>query len=101
MSSPKLSETVRACVSVVLAIGIACPVAADASQVGAVDGRQAETVQEASKAAPESPTDPTLKLRTAEALRQFEPATDEEYTLGAGDEISIQFPGRSELSAGP
>jgi polysaccharide biosynthesis/export protein len=98
MSSPKLSETFRACVSVVLAIGIACPVAADASQVGAADGRQAETVQEASKAGPESPTDPTLKLRTAEALRRFEPAADEEYTLGAGDEISIQFPGRSELS---
>jgi polysaccharide biosynthesis/export protein len=42
--------------------------------------------------------DPTLKLSPLEALRRFEPPKDEEYTLGAGDEISIQYPGRAELA---
>ncbi len=35
----------------------------------------------------------------AEALRKFEPQADEEYTLGAGDEISIDYPGHSDLSS--
>jgi polysaccharide export outer membrane protein len=33
------------------------------------------------------------------SLRKFEPSVDEEYTLGAGDEISIQYPGRPDLSS--
>jgi len=46
----------------------------------------------------DNPQDPALKLSSAEMLRRFEPAADEEYTLGAGDEIAIQFPGRPELT---
>ena len=42
---------------------------------------------------------PTLKLSPAEMLRRFEPALGEEYTLGAGDEISIQCPARPELAS--
>jgi polysaccharide export outer membrane protein len=42
---------------------------------------------------------PKLELSPIETLRKFEPAPDEEYTLGAGDEISIQFPGRPELAS--
>ncbi len=34
-----------------------------------------------------------------EALRKFEPAADEEYRLGRGDEITIDFSGRPELQA--
>ncbi|MGA2887861.1 MAG: polysaccharide biosynthesis/export family protein [Terracidiphilus sp.] len=46
-----------------------------------------------------NPSDPKLKLSPIEALRKFEPPVDEEYTLGAGDEISVQFPGRPELTS--
>lgn len=100
MSLPKLPDETKICISVVLAISTACPLSADARQAvdSAASGPRAQTVQMASKAAPESPTDPTLKLSSTEALRRFEPPADEEYTLGAGDEISIEFPGRPELS---
>lgn len=43
--------------------------------------------------------DPKLKLSPIETLRKFEPSKDEEYTLGAGDEISIQYPGRPDLAS--
>ena len=43
--------------------------------------------------------DPKLKLSPTASLRIFEPPVDEEYTLGAGDEISIQFAGRPELAS--
>jgi polysaccharide export outer membrane protein len=41
---------------------------------------------------------PQLKLSPEKQLKNFEPSADEEYTLGAGDEISLDFPGRPELS---
>jgi polysaccharide export outer membrane protein len=43
--------------------------------------------------------DPKLKPNPLEALRNFEPAEDEEYRLGKGDEIAVDFAGRPELSA--
>ena len=100
MSSHKLLDAVRLCISILLMCSLACPIPADAVQTSgfASDGGAAQTVQEANKTAPESPTDPTLKLSTTEALRRFEPSADEEYTLGAGDDISVEFPGRPELS---
>ena len=42
--------------------------------------------------------DPELKLSPARTLQNFEPAANEEYELGPGDEISLDFPGRPELS---
>jgi polysaccharide export outer membrane protein len=47
----------------------------------------------------ENPPDPKLKLSPLQALRKFEPSVDEEYTLGAGDEISIRYPGRPDLDS--
>jgi polysaccharide export outer membrane protein len=41
---------------------------------------------------------PQLKLSPEKQLQNFEPPADEEYQLGAGDEISLDFPGRPELS---
>jgi polysaccharide export outer membrane protein len=41
---------------------------------------------------------PQLKLSPSKLLQKFEPAANEEYTLGPGDEISLDFPGRPELS---
>ena len=40
---------------------------------------------------------PQLKMSPMKALQSFEPAEGEEYALGAGDEISLDFPGRPEL----
>jgi polysaccharide biosynthesis/export protein len=42
--------------------------------------------------------DPELKLSLARTLKNFEPAANEEYELGPGDELSLDFPGRPELS---
>jgi polysaccharide biosynthesis/export protein len=41
---------------------------------------------------------PQLKVSPMKALQNFEPAENEEYALGPGDEISLEFPGRPELS---
>jgi polysaccharide biosynthesis/export protein len=42
-------------------------------------------------------SDPQLKLSPMKLLQKFEPAADEQYALGAGDEISLDFPGHPEL----
>jgi polysaccharide biosynthesis/export protein len=44
------------------------------------------------------PTDPKLKLSPMTLLQKFEPPANEEYSLGPGDEISLDFSGRPELS---
>jgi polysaccharide export outer membrane protein len=44
------------------------------------------------------PGDPALTLRDQKMLESFEPSVHEEYTLGGGDEITLDFPGRPELS---
>jgi polysaccharide export outer membrane protein len=45
------------------------------------------------------PQEPKLKPNPLEALRRFEPADDEEYRLGRGDEITVDFAGRPDLAA--
>jgi len=45
------------------------------------------------------PRDPQLLPNPLVALRSFEPAADEEYRLGKGDEITVDFSGRTELQA--
>ena len=40
-----------------------------------------------------------LKPNPLEALRNFEPAANEEYRLGKGDEITVDFAGRPDLQA--
>jgi polysaccharide biosynthesis/export protein len=40
---------------------------------------------------------PQLKVSPMKALQTFEPAENEEYALGPGDEITLDFPGRPEL----
>jgi polysaccharide export outer membrane protein len=42
--------------------------------------------------------DPSLSIRADRVLADSEPTANEDYTLGAGDEISLDFPGRTELS---
>lgn len=84
----------------VLLSGIAFQSAAEtkkpAKKQAAGDSQQ--TVQQASNSVPDNPADPKLKLSPLETLRRFEPPADEEYTLGAGDEITIQYPGRPTMA---
>ena len=47
----------------------------------------------------QQPVEPTLTVRDDKALESFQPGVNEEYTLGAGDEISLEFPGRPELTS--
>ena len=42
--------------------------------------------------------EPTLKISPRKQLESFEPPANEEYSLGAGDEITLDSPGRPELS---
>jgi len=42
---------------------------------------------------------PALKPSPLETLRKFEPARDEEYRIGKGDEITIDFAGRVDMQA--
>jgi polysaccharide export outer membrane protein len=42
---------------------------------------------------------PELKPSATMAMRNFEPADNEEYLLGPGDEISVDVPGRPELTS--
>ncbi len=43
-------------------------------------------------------SDPKLGLSLSKILQNFEPAAGEEYTIGPGDQISLDFPGRAELA---
>lgn len=47
----------------------------------------------------DEPPSPQLKPNPLETLRNFEPAGDEEYRLGKGDEITVDFAGRTDLQA--
>jgi polysaccharide biosynthesis/export protein len=99
LSNPRYALTI--CGYAVLVIGMTCPWAAGGGQAGPTQGSvdQAQAVNRSGDSNPENPPDPKLKLSPLETLRRFEPPADEEYTLGAGDEISIQYPGRPELAS--
>jgi polysaccharide export outer membrane protein len=43
--------------------------------------------------------EPQLKQNPLDVLRNFEPPPDEEYRLGRGDEITVDFAGRPDLQA--
>jgi polysaccharide export outer membrane protein len=95
------SYALTLCGCAVVALGGVCPKPAGAMQTEGrlVANDAARAVQRPGDFSQESLPDPKLKLSPIEALRKFEPAADEEYTLGAGDEISIQYPGRPDLES--
>jgi polysaccharide export outer membrane protein len=55
--------------------------------------------QDSAQDGSQSQQGPKLKPNPLEALRNFEPAEDEEYRLGKGDEIAVDFAGRPDISA--
>ncbi len=59
---------------------------------------QATGMPAASDQAP-AQTTPELKPNPLDTLRNFEPAKDEEYRIGKGDEMTIDFAGRPEIQA--
>ena len=52
-----------------------------------------------SPALPAQSPNPVLTVRDDKVLDSFQPPVDEEYTLGAGDEISLDFPTQPDLNA--
>jgi polysaccharide export outer membrane protein len=72
------------------------------AQIQAQDKARIESAiqaQEASRQVSEPATEPTLKPNPLEALRKFEPGPNEEYRLGRGDEITVNFSGRPDMLA--
>jgi polysaccharide export outer membrane protein len=57
---------------------------------------QSQPSAQDTKAQPDSPA---LNPNPPEALRSFQPPEDEEYRLGKGDEITVDFAGRPDLAA--
>jgi polysaccharide export outer membrane protein len=91
----------RACVLLILSAALRLA-AQDPAQVQVDDKAQIEAqirAQESSKQGAQQTTEPTLKENPLETLRKFEPAPDEEYQLGKGDEITVNFAGRPEMQA--
>ena len=82
-----------------LTVTTGCVAQRPASQSGMPSAPPIEQTSTLAAAGAE-PNDPTLTVRNQKALESFEPRADEEYRLGAGDEITLDFPGRPEL-AGP
>ena len=68
--------------------------AQDPSQVQAQiqSSLQAQSASEPSRG-------PSLKPNPLDTLRNFEPGADEEYRLGKGDEITVDFSGRPDMLA--
>jgi polysaccharide export outer membrane protein len=97
----KQRHALTLCSSVVLAIGMVYPQTAVAKtpENPSVTDDVVRTKQKAGDSVQENLSDPQLKTSPMEALRKFEPPVDEEYTLGAGDEISIQYPSRPDLAS--
>jgi polysaccharide biosynthesis/export protein len=91
----------RVCVLLLLSASLRL-VAQDPTQVQADDKAQIEAkiqAQESSTHSAQQTAEPTLKQNPIEALRKFEPGPDEEYELGKGDEITVNFVGRPEMQA--
>lgn len=61
--------------------------------------RAQETGQPPSLPTSQPTPEPTLKQSPIETLRKFEPGPDEEYQLGKGDEVTVNFAGRPEMQA--
>jgi polysaccharide export outer membrane protein len=67
-------------------------------QAPAVSQADNQTLPSEQPAATTLPT-PTLKPNPLDTMRNFQPGEDEEYRLGKGDEITVDFAGRPDLTA--
>jgi len=88
------SRKTMACAGLLLAVAARLAGQAAMPESGAVAARQAVSAEPADRI-----SDPVLKPNPMDVLRQFEPAADEEYRLGRGDELTVDFAGRPEMQA--
>jgi polysaccharide export outer membrane protein len=68
------------------------------AQVSSPDQAAIEAKVQAQDAAQKS-SEPSLKPNPLDVLRNFEPAADEVYRLGKGDEITVDVAGRPDMQA--
>jgi len=82
-------------------IGTACILLflSGACGLGAEEPAQAQDPAPSQVQGQAQPPDPQLKPNPMDVLRAFQPPADEEYRLGRGDEITVDFSGRPELQA--
>lgn len=73
-------------------------VGAASGSLGQQSSSDAQPGQEA-QAQGQAQGDPQLKISPMKALQNFEPPVDEEYTVGPGDELGLDFPARPELNS--
>ena len=59
----------------------------------------AKQIQPSDQQTATEPPNPTLKPNPLDTMRNFQPGEDEEYRLGKGDEITVDFAGRPDLTA--
>jgi polysaccharide export outer membrane protein len=98
MRLPSLRFVLTLCGIVCFALGAAYPLHGAGKKVeGQPSGNDARAAQQSGDLNPGAEAD--AKATQLDALRKFEPSVDEEYTLGAGDEISVQYPGRPDLTS--
>ena len=81
--------------SIALALMLGC---ASPAQVPANSTVLAPTIIAPAPDNGQQPADPALTIRSEKSAADAEPPANEEYTLGAGDQISLDFPGRPELA---
>ncbi|WP_263360080.1 polysaccharide biosynthesis/export family protein [Acidicapsa ligni] len=87
------SFTHLACATLTLVLSTASLVAQQPASATATQQPKPALPQLGEQQTPE----PTLKLSPQKTLESFEPPANAEYELGAGDVISLDFPGRPEL----
>jgi polysaccharide export outer membrane protein len=92
------STTRLTCAALALLIGTASLSAQQTTASAADPAAPSVSSSATTVASTTQPDDPTLTLRNQKALESFEPPIDEEYRLGAGDQITLDFPGRPELA---
>ena len=64
-----------------------------------VQSQAQSQIQPSAQESTSQPAEPTLKPNPLTTLRDFQPDGDEEYRLGRGDEITVDFAGRPDLAA--
>lgn len=73
---------------------------AGARGLAAQDAQPVQITADSALQAPASKqTSPELKPNPLDTLRDFEPSPNEEYRIGKGDEITVDFAGRPEMQA--
>ena len=94
---PCLALVLSFCPGPLLAQTSADQAAPTASQTGVQAAAPTQTTTAPAGKAQE-PAEPALTVRNEKAAAISEPSANEEYTLGSGDQITLNFPGRTELS---